>query len=239
MNLLIFAHHTIKDNISCIHSNIVKTGIANVMGNKGGIGICFTFKEKSFLFINSHLAAGHNSTEERNKDFNRINTCLNLDDIIATEKKKITDQFDSSIWMGDLNYRLKLEPEDALEYILNDDLHVLSEYDQLNDEIIKNKLEINSFLEGPLVFNPTYKYFTGQTEADKYEISKRIPGWTDRILYKSKENNLSLCKYHSLDGTFTSDHKPVYAVFEYNFRTTSKRRETKINREQSKLCLIF
>jgi hypothetical protein len=40
--------------------------------------------------------------------------------------------------------------------------------------------------------------------------NNRIPGWTDRILYKSKENLLKQDNYESLRQIKTSDHRAVF-----------------------------
>jgi len=39
-----------------ISSTYVKTGIGNMIGNKGAVAISFKIKQKSIAIINSHLA---------------------------------------------------------------------------------------------------------------------------------------------------------------------------------------
>ena len=66
---------------------------------------------------------------------------------------------------------------------------------------------------------PTYKYKDFSNEFDY----SRIPGWTDRILYKSKEYyDIMLCEYSSINNISISDHKPVYAIFKINFNNHEK-----------------
>ncbi len=66
INLSIFIHSSIFDKVTSnlnilldINSDVVKTGIGNMVGNKGGIGISFNIEDKSFIFINSHLAGSN------------------------------------------------------------------------------------------------------------------------------------------------------------------------------------
>jgi hypothetical protein len=58
---------------------------------------------------------------------------------------------------------------------------------------------------------PTYKYIKGY---NYYDLTKRIPAWTDRILYKKSEN-IKCIKYDKINIKI-SDHRPVYGLFEIN-----------------------
>ena len=95
--------------------------------------------------------------------------------------------------------------------------HVLLANDQLKIEQASGQV-FDEFEEGPLNFRPSYKFDRG---TDQYDTSKkrRIPSWTDRILYRSNTNAqaIQLLKYDSFSRIKTSDHRPVYAVFDVNF----------------------
>lgn len=71
-HLAVFVHITLIPIISNVKSDCIATGLSNVVGNKGGIGISFNIGKSSLLFISSHLAAGHEEVERRNQDFNKI-----------------------------------------------------------------------------------------------------------------------------------------------------------------------
>ena len=74
-----------------------------------------------------------------------------------------------------------------------------------------NKTELAQFNieEGEIKFPPTYKY---KKNTNFYNISKRVPSWTDRILYKNNENITSL--YYDRVNLTLSDHKPIVGFFE-------------------------
>ena len=65
--------------------------------------------------------------------------------------------------------------------------------------------------EGEIKFPPTYKYVK---KTNSYNISKKVPSWTDRILYKSNEK-LKMLLYDRININL-SDHKPVVGFFEIN-----------------------
>ena len=80
-----------------------------------------------------------------------------------------------------------------------------------NDELNGLKESLSSYMvaENPINFLPTYKYAKG---AKYYDINKRVPAWTDRILYKNSEN-IKCIKYNRINIKI-SDHRPVYGLFE-------------------------
>jgi hypothetical protein len=67
------------------------------------------------------------------------------------------------------------------------------------------------FSEPPLNFRPTYKL---DPNSDEYDTGskKRIPAWTDRILYMKKKG-FTCTAYDSDQSLKTSDHRPVFASF--------------------------
>ncbi|KAF8971023.1 hypothetical protein BGZ46_010347 [Entomortierella lignicola] len=116
---------------------------------------------------------------------------------------------DYIFWSGDLNYRLDLSQcdgsltsnkkkkskhsEDMLSNSTMPDLtaseivHAIKQgrlrqlysHDQLSAQR-KTMNVFRGFHEAPLAFPPTYKFRMGSNE---YDISKRVPAWTDRILW--------------------------------------------------------
>ena len=153
------------------------------------------------------------------EQLNKIKTdnCEELEDTIGV------NQYDLVIFSGDLNYRINMEIEDCKKIIEAKDYESLLVKDQLYTSIRSKEIEMDDFFEGNIHFPPTYKFQDG---TDNYDYNERVPGWTDRILYRS--NNLSdviLCKYSSIFEAKTSDHKPVYAIFKINFNSHEKNKE--------------
>ena len=145
------------------------------------------------------------------------------------------NQYDLVIFSGDLNYRINMEIEDCKKLLEVKDIETLLEKDQLYSSIKTKEIELDDFYEGQIHFLPTYKFQDGTSE---YDYNERVPGWTDRILYRA--NNLSdiiLCKYSAIFDAKTSDHKPVYAIFKINFNSHEKNKEKFDNIEKG--CLII
>ena len=149
-------------------------------------------------------------------------------------KDKKIDDYDFVILSGDLNYRLNFENKSEIEEIMNKkDPQILWDKDQLTKEI-KEEYRLQ---EGIINFMPTYKYKENKNEYDY----GRIPGWTDRILFRSKKGyDIMLCEYNSIEKIFLSDHKPVYAVFKINFKN-KKNPEHNLNIKENgdKDCIVF
>lgn len=68
------------------------------------------------------------------------------------------------------------------------------------------------FHEQPVTFEPTYRVTVGTTEQD----GKRVPSWTDRILYKG--DGITGLSYTNNKKAVASDHLPVVAMFRVTVR---------------------
>ncbi len=127
-----------------------------------------------------------NNNKKMNLTFNKTNEDESYDNIEMLMDKKINEsQF--------RNYFLT-------KHIQNEELTML-----------KDKLWMYKINEHEINFLPSYKYIKGY---NYYNISKRIPSWTDRILFKDSKQIECLC-YDKIDVRY-SDHRPVYALFEIN-----------------------
>ena len=148
-------------------------------------------------------------------------------------KEKTMDEYDFVILSGDLNYRIDFNiTDDINELIKQKNPEILWDKDQLTKEIKRE----NEFQEGIINFMPTYKY---KDNSDEYDYERK-PGWTDRILYKSKKNyDIMLCKYNCIKEVYLSDHKPVYAVFKINFKNKNMEQNCKIKNNISDDCILF
>ncbi|KAL3827670.1 hypothetical protein ACHAXA_000543 [Cyclostephanos tholiformis] len=263
-HIIIFGHKSIVNLVSNVRSHAVPTGIAEKMGNKGGVGVSMTIGVSTFVFINAHLAAHKHATQHRIREFGRISSDMatklwqrddietsdsasnavhddndyvddpiheshllddgdivpHLPELLHTKSPCNEDNrpkanpligaFDKVFWFGDLNFRINgtREVVDGMlanhmhnALLCNDELTMLMRFDR----------NFSGFVEGPLNFFPTYKF---DPQSDHYDSSqkRRVPSWTDRILYKS-DTTTQVLSYCSAPGIRTSDHRPVYATF--------------------------
>jgi hypothetical protein len=211
IHLIIFVKNSLRKNIQYLGKNSVKTGANNLLGNKGAVGIWFRLHNIKVLIINSHLAAKINYSYKRNENFHRI-----MRNIYNNR-----DRVDYTIFMGDLNYRLNLQYPINVRDMENDYKKYLL-YDQLNLEKRLNRLNLDGFQEGEIDFLPTFKFYN---KTNIWENTKpdNSPAWTDRILFMKTETKFSvfdviLKRYDSMPQIIMSDHKPVYAIFEFTIR---------------------
>lgn len=208
-----------------------------------------------FSFVNAHLEAHDHNILRRNTQYQRILSSLvfNSTDPLTTSQQI----FETShlFFMGDLNYRLSKQPlPGALQEndILGDVLEfeksrmAMLDTDTLRQEQREGRV-FGGLREGDLTgFAPTYKRIVGQVEGySKYvhrirlltrslfhAHRKRIPGWTDRILFASHTDpphlfsphasldpvpsnvasTTTILHFNSTPGLVISDHKPVHAI---------------------------
>lgn len=70
------------------------------------------------------------------------------------------------------------------------------------------------FVEAPITFQPSYKYELGVVPRVYSQEKYRPPSFCDRILYRSKPSASITCEaYKAATQIATSDHSPIYAVF--------------------------
>ncbi|XP_018101770.1 inositol polyphosphate 5-phosphatase K isoform X2 [Xenopus laevis] len=223
--LLTFVKHQHIPFVQDIRTNYIRTGLFGYWGNKGGVTVRMSVYGHMVCFMNCHLPAHMENTNQRLDDFERMLDTQQFDD---DNTGNILDH-DLVFCFGDLNFRITdFGIHFIREAINSNKYNLLWEKDQLN--IAKKKEQfLQGFLEGPLKFKPTYKF---DQNSDVYDTSskKRKPAWTDRILWKLKDVSgsdpgettgsdfeeflkVSLDKYTSHMSYGISDHKPVTGTF--------------------------
>ena len=254
-HISVFVFSKIVNKFKNLQVSKVKTGFLNIMSNKGAVSVAMEYLTKKLCFICCHLSHGFGNSNKRNKDFERINSKLDFEPYennnndnnninnnninnninkIENNNEHKTDYFDIVFWTGDFNYILNGNKEEINKMIKEKNYFVLKEYDQLNQEIRSHRIDIDDFEEGDIHFLPTYKF---KDDSDEY-VDYRIPGFNDRILYKSKIiSDLELCKYSCIDEVHFSDHKPVYAIFKLNYSEKQSKKFSVIRKD--KACCIF
>ncbi|KAB7496992.1 inositol polyphosphate 5-phosphatase, partial [Armadillidium nasatum] len=192
---------------------------------KGAVAISFQFFGTKMLFVNTHLFAHEEKLQQRVQNYKQIvhNIDLprNLRSRMMTKPKDVTNRFDIVFWLGDLNFRLAGPREEILERTkdsktLRSNLQDILCFDQLNQS--KNRGEIfHGFSEGNITFAPTFKFDVGTNHYDS-SSKQRVPSYTDRILFKSTRDPVICSNYSSCPDFKTSDHKPVWGVFNIKVR---------------------
>ena len=194
-------------------------------------GFCISFYEQPVVILGNLLkpSASPTLTERPSTNF---------------PKEAIFDKFDYVIWMGDLNFRLKLQFDQIkrlLKRITNRSMfspsNSVNASEHQNGHIVDGESTMEESLkilvdhdqlnisqrqnscfgeldESPISFLPTYKF---DLFSDDYDSSgkKRCPAFTDRIMFcGKKKNRLNCLLYDSCMSINTSDHKPIIGVFE-------------------------
>jgi len=91
MRLYIFAANEIVEEINEVRISGANTGIGNVMANKGGIVISFTYQMTRLSFLNAHLAAHEGATYYANR-------CSNIRTIISeSQTYDLSGKLDAAI----------------------------------------------------------------------------------------------------------------------------------------------
>ncbi|KAH9513601.1 Phosphatidylinositol 4,5-bisphosphate 5-phosphatase A [Bulinus truncatus] len=219
---VLFIHRSCLPHVTSIESELTKTGLGGLYGNKGSASIRMDFMGMNIIIVNCHLAAHMENVAER---LNNIDQILSSQRFRDPDSDNILDH-DYIFWMGDLNFRIEETTyEGALELIEKKNFKKLIQNDQLHIAI-QEGLIFEFFNEGKISFPPTYKFDPG---TDKYDTSakKRVPAYCDRILYffhDTAYGNLklqaSLEEYRCHPSYKSSDHKPVSAII--SFKAISK-----------------
>nr|XP_060612906.1 inositol polyphosphate 5-phosphatase K isoform X1 [Anolis sagrei ordinatus] len=241
--LLVFTKQAHLPFIRDIRSQFTRTGLYGYWGNKGGVTTRMSLYGHSVCFLNCHLPAHMENTEQRLDDFEHI---LDMQQFDGESIPGVMDH-DIVFWFGDLNFRI----EDYGLHFIRESINknrfsLLWEKDQLN-MAKKREAILQEFSEGPLKFKPTYKFDLYSNEYDTrgqkmfilFNGKKRKPAWTDRILWRVKHLlpqeseareeeeeeeadsaiSVSLKSYVSHMSYGISDHKPVTGTFELEMKT--------------------
>ncbi|OWZ31660.1 phosphatidylinositol phosphate phosphatase [Cryptococcus neoformans c45] len=218
--LIIVVKKHLVPHIRNVESATKKTGLQGLSGNKGGVAIRLNLYDSTICFVTCHLAAGHSNVGDRNADWRTV--------VGGTRflRGKVIEDHEIIIWAADFNYRVSLSNLEVRDLIKANDLDALLGADQLLKAMDAGEVFMG-YNEGAIRFPPTYKYDNG---TDNYDTSEkqRIPAWTDRVLFKG--SSLRLQEYTRAE-LMTSDHRPVYAVFEATIREIDRAKKEKIAKE--------
>ncbi|KAK8881092.1 hypothetical protein M9Y10_003820 [Tritrichomonas musculus] len=168
---------------------------------KGSIISTLLINNKTISVIGNHLQYDARNFDERNIEWlNVIHNYLFKSDFI--------------IMLGDLNYRIELNFDKILKKISQRNYNRLLRADQLKKA--QRIFPLLGLFKEPLInFPPTYKFEKNSTNYDASSI-KRVPSYTDRILVATfRNNNFPKVKEYNCISTQVSDHRPVYAFYDF------------------------
>ncbi|XP_068096874.1 phosphatidylinositol 4,5-bisphosphate 5-phosphatase A isoform X2 [Hyperolius riggenbachi] len=229
--LLVFAKYYHLPYLRDVQTDCTRTGLGGYWGNKGGVSVRLSLFGHMVCFLNCHLPAHMENSDQRVDNFESI---LQLQQFQGPLANGVLDH-DLVFWFGDLNFRIDdLDLQFVKAAIQGNKLSLLWEKDQLSVAKFEEPV-LSGFMEGPLTFPPTYKYDVGTNTYDT-SSKKRKPAWTDRILWKMKHSfsqnasekadmsssvsddlSVTLLSYGCHMHYTESDHKPVSAIFSLKF----------------------
>jgi endonuclease/exonuclease/phosphatase family metal-dependent hydrolase len=193
-------------------------GIGKIWGNKGGTAVALRFNGHKLAFVNTHLAAHAEKWEKRNEDIQAIVGAVHFGNYSEVE---FVNQY-TTFWLGDLNYRVEMDREEATQLAESGDFTKLFENEQLKREMGKGILD--GFIEGEITFRPTYKMDPLPVSASAprkprpFSAHKdRTPSWTDRVLMRPMPGaSVEQIAYDSAWKVTSSDHDPVFATYDFS-----------------------
>ena len=229
MFIVSYTRAQLLPQISDIKTCKKPTGIANLIGNKGGVLISFRLEDSSYCFLSCHLAARHNRLQLRNQNTRDLLTMRPSDPNI-----EFSVEFDYVFWLGDLNYRIDENFYEAIKLIDSGQLSELYEKDQLWLQMQNNK-NLATFQEFRKNFKPTYRCSrTSQEWSNKRE---QTPSWTDRILFKAHQD-VRVEFYEAVSECYGSDHRPVIAGFDTEYKVWFVLKELSMESQETLLGVI-
>lgn len=217
-----------RDALRTVSTCSVPTGVLNVFGNKGGVGIWLELKDTQMALVCVHLSSGHKPASKlrRNADVAEV---LSKAEFGETTERKTATSADMCILFGDFNYRIALHDQRIRNMASQGRYREMVAYDELSVEQAR-KGALSSWHEGTINFAPTYKLQIGKDEyagGEGDDDKKRPPAWTDRILYRSARGDIELNNYESFEELRLSDHKAVRAAFSLTVRQIEPKRARK------------
>uniref|UniRef100_A0A1D1XET1 Type I inositol 1,4,5-trisphosphate 5-phosphatase 1 n=2 Tax=Anthurium amnicola TaxID=1678845 RepID=A0A1D1XET1_9ARAE len=222
--LSIWVRRSLRKHIQNLKVSTVGVGVMGYIGNKGSISVSMSIYQTLFCFVCCHLTSGEKEGDElrRNADVQEIHrrTIFNL--VPSINVPRAIQDHERIIWLGDLNYRIKLPYEKTRALISRKEWSKLVEMDQLKRELKKGRA-FDGWSEGVLNFPPTYKYEPNSEDyfGEDPKLGRRTPAWCDRILSFGK--GMRLLKYNRSELKL-SDHRPVTAIFVAEVEVFSHRR---------------
>lgn len=224
IRLSIFVANHLVPRVHNITFHTERTGIGNLLGNKGGVVTALDLDHSTLCVVNVHLAAHQDKIAARNANVRQICKLTKVGRHYGNGSRiDICSQFDHLVFMGDMNYRLNYGEhcdKTPTEEIFKQMVDVIEEnkHSQLlkTDQLLlekKKKRVFYGFQEGQIEFPPTFKV---ERKKILQYLNQRSPAWCDRVLWRTgtgAEEEFVQTSLMYVPEITTSDHKPVSATF--------------------------
>ena len=160
-------------------------------------------KKKNFR---SSLDIPQKKNKDKDKDKNKRDKSIEKISCDKKEKEDYSNYYSNKNKGNDKKQCNNMDENIFIQYFFNDFL-----VDEELKKLREKELFIYDVDEADITFPPTYKYTKG---TNFYNLSKRVPSWTDRILFK-KNKKITPIYYDRICINF-SDHKPIVGLFKIN-----------------------
>jgi len=205
--LLYYVRENLKDHIKNTKTMTVECSRSKST-IKGAVCIRFEIGQRSYSFASVHLTADQETEnyEARIKDYHKVANSHYENDLGF-------EAHDFVCWTGDMNFRVNLKRSDILKRVEEKNFSELLLHDQL---VIARRegLAFTGYNEGIVTFPPSFRYTIGALSLSLEDPpDKRVPAYTDRILFKNSEHLQATLDVYSMGSLTASDHRPVSAIF--------------------------
>ncbi|KAL0229766.1 hypothetical protein PCE1_003330 [Barthelona sp. PCE] len=212
IKMVVLVENSLINHVSDVSTDKVSTGKANnLLGNKGAVGVSLKVYSGTLAFVCCHLAARPERNNQRFENIGRIFKCLNLNSNTGVRGVPLDTKFDCLFVLGDLNFRVNVPYDQAVQYANTNAFGALLANDQLKLAIDRNQA-LTSFEESCITFKPTYKHEVSHGESTQrkyFNKDNQSPSYTDRVLFSQIRNVQIVQREYSSITMPTSDHNAV------------------------------
>ncbi|KRX04616.1 Endonuclease/exonuclease/phosphatase [Pseudocohnilembus persalinus] len=221
--ILIYAKHSVSENISDIQHDCIKYGYVDNLTQYGGSAIHFKFGDANLCFINVYLPSGRKKSDRRLDAIKYIHKKTFQKKGVGKYKKMKIEDHDLAILFGDFNFRIDMDFNEVNNISLKSqdqtrqqDIQKLLKYDELEIAMKKQKNIICTYEEPKIGFFPTYN------DSSK---KQRTASWRSRVLCRNSNTEFinldpNTIFYDSVPESqfkrqYGSDHVPVFCQMDF------------------------
>ena len=131
IKLTVFVHQRHAFKVKNVCWDAYACGVGGVYGNKGAVGCRLYLNETPLVFVNVHLAAHEGAAHDRNVNTANILQKLSLG---GNQSLDVLPQTSYLFYLGDLNYRVNIEYQEAVRLVKEKNQRELVLKDELQGE---------------------------------------------------------------------------------------------------------